>query len=303
MHAANDGPGGLALGELQHLVLVAAMRVSSLQPEALEPHDLAPAALGLHEALADVYASLAVEIDGPVGDVAAVARWELRRLLETLHGLSVSGATALDLARLGAARQSALGALDGLERALVEDGGLAPVLGGVMLVETRRALAMRAVFVGLRDEVRALGDPPIDALREPLARVARRLEAMRDARGLRRLRVGDRLQVESLLERIATALGSGRASEGAGVWRDVVSYAEVLLEVNRRAELRAHDHALSQHLARELAARPGVLAQLAFRRRLEALRGRDDALDRLLDEGGDAARVLARLEAIAAAAA
>jgi len=303
MDAVHDGPGGLALGELQHLVLVAALRVSALQPEAIEPHELAQAARALHEPLADVFRALARDIGGPVGDVAAVARWELRRLLETLHGLGVSGATPQDLARLGALRQAALGALDGLERALVEDGGLAPVLGGVMLLETRRALAMRAVFVAFRDEVRALGDPPIDALREPLARVAARLEEMRDARGLRRLRVADRLQVESLLERIATALASPRGAEGAGVWRDVTSYAEVLLEVNRRAELRAHDHAVAQHLAKELAARPGVIAQLAFRRRLEALRGRDDELDRELDAAPDGVRVLARLEAIAAAAA
>lgn len=301
MSVAHDGPGGLALGELQHLVLVAALRVSALQPEALEPHELAPAARTLHEPLADVFRALGDDIDGPVGDVAAVARWELRRLIETLHGLGTARATPLDLGRLGAVRQAALGALDGLERALVDDGGLAPVLGGVMLLETKRALAMRAVFVAFRDEVRTLGDPSVEALHESLTRVSGRLTEMRDARGLRRLRVADRLQVESLLERIAAALASARGAEGAGVWRDVASYAEVLLEVNRRAELRAHDHTLAQHLAKELAARPGVIAQLAFRRRLEALRGRDDELDRLLDEAGEDARVLTRLEAIAAA--
>jgi hypothetical protein len=176
------------------------------------------------------------------------------------------------------------------------------VLGGIALLETRRALAMRQVFVTFRSEVRALGHPSTDGLREALGRIADRLEAMRDARGLRRLRVGDRQQVESLLERIAAVIAKPGAAEGGSVWRDIEAYAEVLLEVNRRAELRAHDGALAERLARELAARPGVLDQIAFRRHLDALRGRDDELDRLLDSGGEGARVLRCLQAIAGAA-
>src|SRR5690606_8778241 len=104
------------------------------------------------------------------------------------------------------------------------------------------------------------------------------------------------LQVESLLARIAAATES---AEGGSVWRDVEAYAEVLLEVNRRAELRAHDAALAGILARELAARPGVLDLISFRRQLDSLRGRDDELDRLLDSGGETARILRCLEAIA----
>ncbi len=300
MNAAHASPGGLALGELQHLVLVAALHASALQPEALEPHELGGAARSLVAPLENVAEALGADLGGSIGDVAAVARWELRRTLETLHGLIDATPGPRELARLGALRGSVLGALDGLERALVEHGDLAPVLGGIALLETRRALAMRQVFVSFRAEVRGLGHPSADGLRDALGRIAGRLVAMRDGRGLRRLRIGDRLQVESLLARIAAATES---AEGGSVWRDVEAYAEVLLEVNRRAELRAHDATLAGNLARELAARPGVLEQIAFRRQLDTLRGRDDELDRLLDAGGEGARILRCLEAIAGAAA
>jgi len=305
MHAVQS-PGGLAAEELQLLVLRAGIAASSLQPEALAPTALGAAALRLCAPLDAVRRALDGEI---LGDVGAVARWELARQVRELRALASAWSAANDagmspdlaaaLVRLGAVRQSALGALLGLDRALAERG-LAPALEGIATLELRRALAVRAAFVSFREEIRALGPPERGAARGHLQRVARALQRLRDARGLARLRVADRIHVESLLARIAAAADG--SSEAAGIWHDVAAFAEVVLDVNRRAELAAHDTLLAGRLARELAARPMVLGQLAFRRKLERLRGRDDALDALLaDPAAAPAAVRERLEALAGA--
>ncbi len=297
MHVVHTGPGGPALEELQLLVLSAALVASRLQPEALDPEALAAAAEELRQPIEKVRAALAHAEGGPLSDVAAVAGWELRRLAGLREELAAAAPLPQELARLGAARQSALGALLGLDRALVEQGGIEAALYGVALLEQRRALAIRSVFVAFRGEMRAVVEGG-ESLREQLARVRTWLERMRDGRGRRRLRIADRIQVESFLARID---GAARGADGAGICRDVAAFAEVLLEVNRRAELREHDGRLAARLARELEARPLVIETIGFRRQLQLLRGRDDGLDEALEAGADGALILARLQAVRAA--
>ena len=135
------------------------------------------------------------------------------------------------------------------------------------------------------------------AARAHLERIAGALHRLRDAQGLRRLRLGDRAQIERLLERIEQTLDDG-GGEAASLWRDVAAFAELALEVDQRPDLREHDAALARALAAVLAARPAALESFSFRRRLLRLRGRDEGLDRLLAAGGPAAAFRERLQAI-----
>jgi len=72
---------------------------------------------------------------------------------------------------------------------------------------------------------------------------------------------------------------------GKKLWQDVSTYADLLLQVNHRAELREHDGALLEKIYAGLFSSPPHPESVpdAMRLELETLLGRDAELDELIE--------------------
>lgn len=117
---------------------------------------------------------------------------------------------------------------------------------------------------------------------------ANRIAILRDLKIYPFLRIYDRLPIRRLQKRILAWLDQPdnpqKEEEGRQLWSDLVSFAELLAQVNNREDLREHDRKTVSRLhrvlfeARQAPARilPSHLADL------EQLLGRDEDLDRII---------------------
>lgn len=138
-------------------------------------------------------------------------------------------------------------------------------------------------------------DPPADAedLGQALRGALRRISALRNREIYSRMRICDRVPIRRLQQRIHdwTLLPAGPASheQGLQLWGDLTSFAELLVQINFREELRAHDHRVIQEWltlyfpeGEASIEDPPRTAQAESRDRLDSLSGRCDELDLLL---------------------
>lgn len=166
--------------------------------------------------------------------------------------------------------------LTAIERAL---GGTEVDAQGVL-----DALRVRRSYVRFADAVGGAREPRD---REVLARLRLTGAAIVKLVGddaYRVMRAGDRRVIRAFHDRILGWIRSGSADAVAGLrlWRDVATMVELILGINNRPELAAHD-------AEVLRACMGLLEQgdvEACYRRASALVGRDGDLDRRIREGG-----------------
>jgi hypothetical protein len=101
----------------------------------------------------------------------------------------------------------------------------------------------------------------------------------------RELRIGDRIQLRDLHERIRDWLCTSGASlaDAQRLWQDLHGCAMLLREVNLRSELIDHDRKVVTECMAELdGLGPGAPCPPAVCRRLDAIRGRSDRLDDLI---------------------
>lgn len=218
-------------------------------------------------------------------DLAFFARTDLRAAHEAL----VSGATRND-GILSLASNCEAG-LRRLRKALVS------VESAIYEFEDRKAperhwfdvkvsLQIRRLYWNLRRET---GGETVDddALERRLRAALYRIVAFRELSVYPFLRVDDRVEMRQLLKRILDWLnGEQRNSlDGRRLWQDLSAFAEILVQVSHREELRDYDRQVVMRAIQTLFRHPyspptSLPAEL--KTTLETLLGLDSELDRLI---------------------
>lgn len=148
------------------------------------------------------------------------------------------------------------------------------------LAEVASALAVRRLYATFRQSLRRPDQETPEAVLSALRYAAGALATLVSSPEYAAVRGSDRALLRRLHERILSWGKQQHVLEvGLHLLDDVFTSADLLRDINRRQELRAHDQALSLAL---LAAPPEDAA--LFFERLSALFGLDDALDAVLAE-------------------
>jgi len=96
-------------------------------------------------------------------------------------------------------------------------------------------------------------------------------------------RARDRMIILALQARVLRWARDGASdAEGARLYTDIVTAADLLRSINLREELAAHDQQMALEAARALAGADPAAAIAAALPALRGLRGRDDGLDALV---------------------
>jgi hypothetical protein len=141
----------------------------------------------------------------------------------------------------------------------------------------------------------APGDQELGAVLLAVGASIARLEGREE---YREMRIDDRIQLRQLHERLRGWLSSPRSevADARRLWQDVVGYATLLRQVNLRAELIAHDHRIAAESLAELREQAvDAPCPPALRRRLQAMHGRSEELDQLLEDPACSAAELSEL--------
>jgi hypothetical protein len=237
-------------------------------------------------------------------DIAFMARWDLRRRVTGFGPGEPDGDPWLLIAACSSMRRRIIKSLCEVERARCR--ALRIPFPFVSLyrndrdvaLETRRAY--RSFIRGVRSIVARVDAGELD-LHRALRLSATEVAVLIGRNIYEELRVEDRQQLRSLQSRIFAAAMVSESFTHKRVWSDVVAFAELLGQVQRRPELILHDYELvCEALARVQALRERGSLESAWVARLALLEGRDRELDTLLVcEDVDAQRWYATLYGLA----
>jgi hypothetical protein len=169
--------------------------------------------------------------------------------------------------------------------ALINGGELSPAehvaasaLKQRFVVELESALVVRRLFANFRRSLRRAENGSVEAVLMALRYAAGALAALTTSARYGALRLPDRLLLGQQRERLLDWSRSGRpVPAGLQLLEDIWISAEMLRDINRRQELRAHD----EQLIRDLLS-PTAHGQNDWLPRLDRLSGLDDGLDALL---------------------
>jgi hypothetical protein len=219
-----------------------------------------------------------------VGSLAFVARLELRQCRERLRGRADDGAFSTVLGECDRTLRRVRRAVAAL------DSALAAVLGRTPAIDVQRDLAsslrVRAGYRSFREQILKLEPPTRTTVKKTLRSIGTTLAIFSGKELQAELRIGDKLQLRSLQQRILAWLRAEGAegSPGAGLdlHNDVVAFVAMLQEVNRRQELVAHDRRVAR-LARQFAeSHPTGVFSEKLVEELQSLLGASSAIDALL---------------------
>lgn len=211
-----------------------------------------------------------------VADVCFAGLYELRRADRQL-------ASARTLVEQVIAIEIVLRKLRRAIRAVLEaarDVGGVDVLGGIhqglhRVADVESGLAVRRLYADFRAALRAPTAETPEAILEAMRYAAGALATMLASPAYPDVRAADRSLFRVLRERVLRWAREDRAPRsGRAILSDVVSSGELLRAINQRPELRAHDQAIVRSFA--------SLDLDTWLLRLDALRGLDDTVDRLV---------------------
>ena len=179
-----------------------------------------------------------------------------------------------------------------LENTIREYEGLEPIERTWSQLEDSQEI--RRLYGQFRRGINKLGRPETaDQVQHALRSAANRISVLRDRKIYPMMRICDRLPIRRLQKRILDWLkapeSTDRHEQGRRLWSDLMSFSELLVQINHREELRGNDRRLIQEwldryfpsgtLSEEVPGRP---AQPEHLKELEALLGRSDELDELI---------------------
>lgn len=222
-----------------------------------------------------------------IADLAFLSR---QQLLETKRQITAARATKAlwsSLAHSETGLRRLRKALVAIESALREYEGLEPIPRNWESVDD--ALEIRRIYSQFRRSVTRYGMLDGSALRAELRRMTRRIAILRDRTIYPYLRIEDRRGIRLFQKRIERWLEGDDGSDdqtraGERLWQDLVGFAGLLCQVNRRQSLCEHDRELLTDGLRIIAERASQALSVppTLLESMQTLLGRDDELDGLL---------------------
>lgn len=218
---------------------------------------------------------------GTIGDIAFLAKLEVRERLECLARIAESPKHATILAECDSSLRRLRKALVVLDQTFARAGVAEARLDYASELEI--SLQVRVAYAKLRTRVKAVGEPSGDTFYVQLRALGTALATVVGWAGYSNLRVRDRLQLRELQRRLLGWFRSERdEADGICIWRDLDSFVHILADVNRRQELRDHD----ARIVRKALAAIGATAEHvppSIMKSLEQLSGLDEEVDLLLE--------------------
>ncbi|MEO1482574.1 MAG: hypothetical protein AAFU77_10745 [Myxococcota bacterium] len=180
---------------------------------------------------------------GAVADIAFLVRLDLESRVVSLAPENLGPNGWQELTKFDGALRALRKALATLERALSEAEGEAPALG--FTTELERSLAVRACYGRFKRRVRTLAET-VPELRARIRRIGIEIAVLIGRDEYPWLRIGDRHQLRSIQRRVLDWLAEAEPVDpgvGDRIWYDFSTFVDLLILVNRREELIAHDTA------------------------------------------------------------
>lgn len=227
-----------------------------------------------------------------VADIAFMARWELqakKQILE-VRGSDLDGWSTLSMC--GSARRRLIKSTVAVELVLCQHEGIDSQLQKLHVTELRRSLETRRAYASFTKAITKRGDS--EDLKARLRRGGTAIATLIGRDIYADLRASDRKQLRALQGEILAwlrgddAFGSETATR---LCENLEVFANVLLQVNHRAELQEHDRAVLAETYASLFSSDSSpeTTPLAVAAKLEALLGRDRELDELIETSGSLA--------------
>jgi hypothetical protein len=262
-------------------------------PRSIPPYEVSQGTDRRFEWAVDaVVAANGVPLDA-LEQVAFMAQLELRQRTERLERVTLGCEAATLLGECDSALRRLRKSLNAVGLTIARVLGVQPLSD--YRSELESSLAVRRGLAGFRTRVTKGGEPSADKLRERFSHISNQIEILVSWDIYSGLRVGDRLLLRGLQQRLLAWLNTRNASPEAGMrlWQDVAACVEMFALVNRRQELVEHDAAfLSQGVA-ALGTQPiDAAVDATFWRDLRAIEGLDPELDAWLKRPAPQARAL-----------
>jgi hypothetical protein len=221
------------------------------------------------------------ESDDRLTDLAFLARIELGGAREDLRDVAGRKKTWQALGQAASSMSKAERALAALEREIYAAMEKEPPRRPGVLAES---LEIRAHYAHLRAWLLQHDEDSAPSLMPRFAEAADQLRRLQKLDIYPLMRIQDRKQVRSLLDRIEAAIERGIVDDDVrAIWQDLGGAAELLLQINHRHELVDHDR---DHLESEepvsIGESEGDGEVVAFADHHRRLLGRDRALDEVL---------------------
>lgn len=214
-------------------------------------------------------------------DLAFLARIELGAAREELQDVAGRKKTWQALGQAASSMSKAERALAALEREIYDAMGKeAPQRPGVLA----ESLEIRSLYARFRNWLLQHDQDSAVSVVARLAEAGDQLRRLQKLDVYPLMRIQDRREVRSLLDRIKAATDRGEVDDAAqALWQDLGAAAQLVLQINHRHELIDHDR---DHLGSEVPVsfgeRAGEGDAEAFAAHHCRLLGRDRALDEVL---------------------
>lgn len=220
-------------------------------------------------------------------DLAYMARWELHREQEGFGQLPPDKEAWAVIGDCGRACRRLITSAIAIEDAVCAYEGLHRTLHALYHRELGRSLEVRRAYAVFRHTIMAGGPSAADDVRDHLRRAAIGIAQLVGSGVYGELRASDRMRLEDLRGLVNEWLSGHREADtltGLRLWQDIQNIAELLLEVNKRAELREYDQAVAAEAYTRLfhGEQPPQRIPQDLEARLRNLFGRDEELDRLI---------------------
>lgn len=226
-----------------------------------------------------------------ITDLAFMARWELYREREGLGKIPSGRAAWAIVSECGRASRRLITSAIAIEDAMCAYEGLENTLRHLYQTELSRSLQVRRAYAMLRHTIVGDGPSPGERVRERLRRAGFGIARLVGNDVYGDLRASDRMRIEAVQRQLTEWLEANRNCDpivGLRLWQEIENVSELLLEVNKRAELREHDQAVVAEVHAKLfsgANAPDLVPQDLLLQ-LQSLFGRDGELDRLISDPG-----------------
>jgi len=221
-----------------------------------------------------------------VEDVAFLVQLELRQRAERLSRLGAGADAAAVIGECDSALRRIRKGLGAIDAAIARASGEGTLLD--FSSELQGSLLVRRAYSKFRARLLEGGVPGVGELQQRMRAAGTHIAMLVGWPAYPLFRIRDRLQLRELQQRILAWLRGGPNAgevEGLRLWRDLVSFVEMLAQISRRQELVEHDSKLVGDLLARLRAvdlSTAGFVDESMDRLVRPLEGLDEELDGFL---------------------